>query len=96
MSGAPCAGQRPQDCSYHQHRPRTLDGQIVWAVFTADAWRIRVGGLGAIVGVEVERAIQRAIGSGVPAGIADELMAACEAGFVTAANERDEHGFEGP
>lgn len=96
MSGAACATTRPQACSYHVHRPITLDGQIVWAGFLADAWRIRVGGMGAVLGVDVDRPLAKAIQSGVPAAVAGDLIAACEAGFVTAANERDEHGSQEP
>lgn len=64
---------------------------MAWSLFLDNAWRVRVVGMGYYVaGVETDRAEARLEGAGVHPEIAEDLLSACEVGFVTAANEKDE------
>ena len=62
---------------------------MAWSMFLDNAWRVRVAGMGYVAGVETERAATRIAGAGVDREIAEDLLAACEVGFVTAVNEKD-------
>lgn len=62
---------------------------MAWAAFCAHAHRLRVAGFGAVLGVETEAAARRLVDGGVDPIIAEDLLAACERGLVTAYNEKD-------
>ncbi len=62
---------------------------MAWSMFLDNAWRVRVAGMGYVAGIETERAVNRIEGAGVDREIAEDLLAACEVGFVAAVNEKD-------
>lgn len=51
---------------------------------------MRVAGLGAIIGVELALPHARMLAAGIDPETAEDLLAACEKGFVAAMNERDD------
>lgn len=63
---------------------------MAWHLFLDNAWRVRVGGLAYVAGIDDSRALARLIDAGIDREIAEDLLGACEAGFVKAANEREE------
>lgn len=66
---------------------------MAWGLFLDNAWRVRlVMGIGAayIAGIEAAPVIDRLVRNGVPIETAEDLIAACEQGFVVAKNEKDE------
>lgn len=65
---------------------------MAWHLFLDNAWRVRVAGLGSVTGVELDRAERRLVSAGITLDLAEDLLAACEIGFVKAANEKDEDG----
>lgn len=77
---------------YRQHAPRTEAGQLAWRFFLDIAWRVRVAGMGTIVGVETASAIERLVGTGVDRSVAEDLIGACEAGFLKAIRDEDGDG----
>lgn len=62
---------------------------MAWSLFLDNAWRVRVAGMSYVAGIEMGRAEARLEASGVDREIAEDLLSACEIGFVTAANEKD-------
>lgn len=48
--------------------------------------------MGVAIGVETELAVSRLVTFGTDEGIAQDLLAACERGFVGAINEKDDDG----
>jgi len=63
---------------------------MVWEMFLSAAWRIRVGGMSYIAGVVTTGMLGRLERDGMDRNTAEDLAAACEQGFVTAMNEKDE------
>jgi hypothetical protein len=74
--------------------PRSEEGRAAWAAFQDESWRIKVGGMGVIVGIDTSLAHRRLVGAGVNADLADALLGAAERGCVAALNEKDEAGDE--
>lgn len=68
---------------------------MVWGVFTEHSWRLRVGGMGSILGVETAPMLRALDRAGVPPTIAEDLLAACEGGLVSAMSEKDDPDGEG-
>lgn len=56
----------------------------------ANAWRLKVAGLGGVVGFELDAARRTLIAGGTDPDIADALLTACEAAAVRAYNEKDD------
>lgn len=63
---------------------------MAWAGFCDGAHRLKIAGLGGVIGVETDMAQRRMVAAGVDAEIAEDLLTACERGLMAAANERDE------
>lgn len=63
---------------------------MAWGVFRDNAWRIRVAGMSYLVGADMTIAQRRLVAAGVDEEIAEDLLAACERGFVAAMNAKDE------
>lgn len=63
---------------------------MAWSLFLDDAWRVRVLGMGFVAGVDTSRAEVRLEAAGVDREVAEDLLSACELGFFTAANEKDD------
>lgn len=63
--------------------------RLTWKIFEAEAWRLRVGGMGMVLGIESGIAIRRLERSGVEPALAEALFSACEQGLVIAFNEKD-------
>jgi hypothetical protein len=51
---------------------------------------VKVAGLGGIIGVDTTVALRRMLRADIQRDIAEDLLAACERGFVAAMNEKDE------
>ncbi len=77
-------------CTYHAAAPQSEQGQFIWTVFKDEAWRVRVAGMGIVIGVELDTARRRCAAAGIDQSIADDLLSACEKGAVAAWNEKDE------
>lgn len=67
----------------------TDDGRLAWQLFSENAWRVNVQGMGVVTGADTSRAADRLRRFGMDGDIADELLAACEMGMVRAYNEKD-------
>jgi hypothetical protein len=78
------------DCVYHAQAPRSPEAQIAWDIFQGEAWRIKTAGMGVIVGVDLDVAYRRCARAGIDPEIAEDLLAACERGFVTAITEQED------
>ena len=76
------------DCAYHEHRPQTDAGRLAWGLFIDNAWRVQVAGMGYVAGVDTSRAQSRLEKLGLSTETAEDLLAACEQGFVAAVNEK--------
>lgn len=74
--------------------PRTDAGRAAWQLFRAGAWRVRIGGMGYIAGVETEQMIGRLVRNGIPIDVAEDLIAGCEQGFVMAMNRKEDDDGE--
>lgn len=62
---------------------------MAWGLFCDNAWRVRVAGMSYLAGADLTIAHRRLVAAGVDQEIAEDLLAACERGFVTAMNEKD-------
>ena len=60
-----------------------------------EAWRVRVGGMGTVLGIESGLAVRKLVRAGVDIGLAEDLIGACEQGMAVALNERDDDDDEG-
>ena len=66
---------------------------LTWELFKQNSWRVKTAGLGGVTGFDVEIPRRQLIERGCDPDIADELLAACELGALTAQRERkDEDG----
>lgn len=74
---------------YARSAPQTDAGRMAWGLFKDTCWRARVAGLGAVVGVELDMPIEQLTEAGVGRALAQDLLGACEMGFVAAVNEKD-------
>lgn len=63
---------------------------MAWQLFLANSHRVKVAGLGALVGFELGTAVDRMVAAGTPREIAEELLTACERAAVEARNEKDD------
>lgn len=66
---------------------------MAWALFKENAWRVRlVAGMGGayIAGIESAGVIERLERRGLTRDDAEDLVAACERGFVEASNRKDD------
>jgi hypothetical protein len=64
---------------------------MTWGLFLDHAWRVRIAvGMGgaAVLGIESDGLISRLERNGIPRDDAEDLVAACEQGFVTASNKK--------
>lgn len=89
-TAAPCATTEPGQCTYNVHAPRTDAGRMAWGVFKDTFWRVRTAGLGGVIGVDLDRAIARLERAGIETDLAEDLLTACERGFVAAMSEKDD------
>ncbi|WP_127142838.1 hypothetical protein [Pelagibacterium montanilacus] len=62
---------------------------MAWGIFKDMCWRVRSAGLG-VVGVELGPAVERLVRAGLEPEDAEDLLMACERGFVAAVNEKDD------
>ncbi len=60
-----------------------------------EAWRVRVGGMGTVLGIESGPAVRKLVRAGVDIDLAEDLIGACEQGMAVALNERDDDDDEG-
>lgn len=67
---------------------------MAWHLFLENSWRVRVAGMGYVAGIDLQRIEDRLVGEGLPRPVAEDLLAACEVGFVKASNEKDEDGAQ--
>jgi hypothetical protein len=67
---------------------------MAWNLFLENSWRLRTAGIGGVVGLDLNRAERQLLREGIEPELAEALLAACEVGFVKAANEKDEDGQE--
>lgn len=74
---------------YHQHAPQSDAGRMAWQLFIDNSWRVQIVGMGVVAGVDVSRAEARLEATGLHREITEDLLSACELGFVMAANEKD-------
>jgi hypothetical protein len=63
---------------------------MAWGLFKDNFWRVKTAGMGAVSGVNLDRATGKLVGAGVDIELAGDLLAACERGFVAAVNEKDD------
>ena len=63
-------------------------------VFQAEAWRVRLAGMGMVVGVDLTIATRKLMQAGIAEELAGDLLAACERGMVAALNEKDDEDGE--
>lgn len=62
---------------------------MAWLAFEENSWRIKLGGLGVVTGIDTVPVARELARAGIPDAIADRLAAACEAGFLSALHEKD-------
>jgi len=84
MVGTPCATTHPRECPYNEHAPLTVDGRAAWGAFCAPPIRLTYAGLGSCTGVDSSGAERRLIAAGIEPEIAEDLLAACETGLLSA------------
>lgn len=88
-AGAACATTQPSLCQYNASAPRSEEGRAAWAAFQEESWRVKVGGMGVIVGIDTSIAHRQLVRAGVDAMLADTLLGAAERGCIAALNERE-------
>lgn len=64
-------------------------------VFEKEAWRVRVGGMGVVLGIEAAPAIRKLVLAGLDEALAEDLIGACEQGMAAALNEREDDDESG-
>ena len=89
----PCAdGRRGRNggyCPYHEHAPRTLEGEIAWGLLASGQWR-RAGIDGRLSGLDIAACLARPAARGANSGVLEFLRTVGEAAAVAAANRKDE------
>ncbi|WP_297105140.1 hypothetical protein [uncultured Devosia sp.] len=65
---------------------------MAWGLFMDDAHRLRLSPGGAVLGVDMDRALRRLMLAGVDGDEAETLLAGCERGLVKALSEKDDDG----
>ena len=64
-------------------------------MFLATSWRLRIGGMGTVIGVETAPMLRQLRRDGMDDDLAEDLIAACEGGLVNALNEKEGMDGEG-
>jgi hypothetical protein len=62
---------------------------MVWAAFCENIFRVRLAGLGAIVGIELDTPLRQLDRAGVDPDVAEELLRRCEIAFIAARSRKD-------
>lgn len=57
--------------------------------------RPRVAGMGVIIGLELDVPLRRLMAAGVCQDIAEDLLAACEGGYLTSGHHEEEDEADG-
>lgn len=94
-SGAACATTHPKQCAYRKYGGRDDAERLAWAVFEAESWRLRIGGMGVVLGIDGQFAIKKLVRAGLDEGLAEDLIAACEQGMAAALNTKEDDDDQG-
>jgi hypothetical protein len=62
---------------------------MVWGAFCENIFRVKLAGLGAIVGLDIEVPLRQLERAGVDPDVAEELLRRCEIAFVLARSRKD-------